>query len=483
MDIHERQSDAPPERWRGFQFSTLVVCVLGILGNVSSLVVLIRHLKEIAGSRLLLALAVSDLGVVISVASRTLAYVTYNNNWLTQVLDWWFLYCYYCSIYITVLLSLDRYLHTAKSMLLRKIDYHRLLRRGILSVFAIVLLITLPHLLGNFVHYHHGSHSARADRCPSLAFCNSPTLPTGGNLTSCNENGSVTCLTQSEQDVFKRHMAELCVLAKKHNYKAEACRGQPISVSAVKFTPSLNILYDMYNRDGLLYRAKICKVGSAAMKYDPDFVKAVYLGIDLPLRYVIPCCLLVLINILMIRSVRKAQRRHSDITKTASVSIVNLPALRSTLGIVFVFLICHTGGAGLFVLNVFRAFNKRKEGYIAAGGNVFIGEGMATTGLEMRYSALLLAAINSSVNIVLYCFFLPAFRKRWKLPFVCCGGRKSWRKLVEPIPDIIPLEEIELSPRQVRYTLQPSMCSQESLLTAIMICCNVCDISIQPGLV
>ncbi len=85
MDIHERQSTAPAERWRGFQFSTLVICVLGILGNASSLVVLIRHLKEIAGSRLLLALAVADLGVVISVASRTLAYVTYNNNWLTEV--------------------------------------------------------------------------------------------------------------------------------------------------------------------------------------------------------------------------------------------------------------------------------------------------------------------------------------------------------------------------------------------------------------
>ncbi len=87
MDIDERQSDAPPDRWKAFHFSTLVVCVLGALGNVSSLVVLKRHLKEIAGSRLLLALAVADLGVVISFASRTLAYVTYDENWLTQVLD------------------------------------------------------------------------------------------------------------------------------------------------------------------------------------------------------------------------------------------------------------------------------------------------------------------------------------------------------------------------------------------------------------
>ena len=131
MDIHERQSNAPAERWRGFQFSTLVVCVLGILGNVSSLVVLIRHLKEIAGSRLLLALAVADLGVVLSIASRTLSYVSYGNSALTRVLDWWFLYCYYCSIYLTVLLSVDRYLHTAKPFLLLRINYHSILKKVI----------------------------------------------------------------------------------------------------------------------------------------------------------------------------------------------------------------------------------------------------------------------------------------------------------------------------------------------------------------
>ncbi len=171
MDIHERQSLAPEERWRGFQFSTLVICVLGIFGNVSSLIVLGRHLKEIAGSRLLLALGVADLGVVTSVASRTLSYVTYGNNWLTKVLDWWFLYCYYCSIYITVLLSLDRYLHTAKSMLLRTIDYQRILKRLIVAVFAVMLFITLPHLLGSFVRYHHGPHVGRSRNCPFRSFC------------------------------------------------------------------------------------------------------------------------------------------------------------------------------------------------------------------------------------------------------------------------------------------------------------------------
>ncbi len=372
MDIHERQSDAPAESWKGFQFSTLVVCILGILGNVSSLVVLIRHLEEIAGFRLLVALAVADLGVVISVASHTLAIVTYN-NWLTQVLDWWFLYCYYCSIYMTVLLSLDRYLHTALSMLLWKIDYHHLLKRAIVSVFVILLLITLPHFLGNFVHYQQGSNIARANRCPSREACNSTTIPTSRELGFCGPNRNATSLTQSELDVHKRLMEELCDMAKKHIFEKEACRAKTVSVSNSRPNSVLVwICYNIHDYAGTLQRADICKVGVSAMKCDPDFVKAVYLGIDLPLRYVIPCCLLAVINILLVRSVRKAQRRHRDISKTASTSLLNLPVLRSAVGIVFVLLICHTGAVGLFVLNVLRAFIKHNDGCIGTGVNVFI---------------------------------------------------------------------------------------------------------------
>ncbi len=341
-------------------------------------------------------------------------------------------------------------------MLLRKIDYHRILKRAILSVFAIMLLITLPHLLGNFVYYHHGSHTARATECPDREFCNSnlTAMPMQENLKFCNQNDNTRSLTEWEQDVYARFAEELCDMAKQYDDAGErywVCRGEPMSISASKFSPSLNILYRFTNYGLFPYEAQICRVDVSAMKYDSDFVKAVYLGIDLPLRYVIPCCLLAVINILLVRSVRKAQRRHSEISQTASTSLLNLPVLRSAVGIVFIFLICHTGGVGLFVLNVFRAFSKHNEGFIGTGVNVFIDEGMATMGLEMRYSALLLAAVNSSVNIVLYCFFLPTFRKQWKLLFVPRGEWKIRKKPKEPIPPIIPLEEIELSPRQVSF--------------------------------
>ncbi len=245
MDIHERQSSAPAGRWRAFQFSTLVMCVLGILGNMSSLVVLKRHLDEIAGSRLLLALAVADLNVVTSVVSRTLGYVTYGNHELTQVIDWWFIYSYYCSIYLTVLLSLDRYVHTAKPMLLIRINYHRILKRTILAVFGSLLVISLPHLLGNFVEYHHGSHTARGDYCPAAGFCNSTSIPHGRLLKFCDRDRKTLLLSPQEKHAYEQLKHEMCVQVSEHNYTLDEeyeCHIPPVHASAGKFKPSVTIV-------------------------------------------------------------------------------------------------------------------------------------------------------------------------------------------------------------------------------------------------
>ena len=414
MDVHEKQSFAPAGRWRGFQFSTLVVCVFGILGNVSALAVLCRHLKEIAGSRLLLALAVADLGVVVSVAFRILAYVTYNNNWMTQVLDWWFLYCYYCSIYLTVLLSMDRYLHTAKAMLLLRINYQRILKRAILGVFASMLLFTFPNFLAIFVYYHHGAHlgTITVSGCLSEEFCKSSPIRVEASICQpvVAEGISLANLSEAEMEAYNALKSVLCSMSKKYNYTGYACRGQRIQVPAPKFQPNINIIFSV---DKTLDDIKLCRVGKMPMRYDSDFVKTVYLGIDLPFRYVIPCCVLVFLNISLVVSVVKAQRSHSDISGTPNKSLLELPVLRSAVGIVFVFLLCHTGGAGIFVLDVFRVFAEHTDGLLGTTVTLFIDEHLATTGLEMKYSGILLAALNSSVNIVLYCLFLPSFRQHW----------------------------------------------------------------------
>ncbi len=406
----------------------------------------------IAGSRLLLALGVADLGVVTSVASRTLSYATYGNNWLTKVVDWWFLYCYYCSIYITVLLSLDRYLHTAKAMLLRRIDYQSILKRLIVAVFAVMLLITLPHLLGNFVRYHHGPHVGRSLHCPFRSFCeNASSIRVRRKF--CNQQDNA--LSPSKQEAYNRLTSGLCDLAEKSDYNHSVCFSQPVYVPTNKFRHRLNALYNFYSSKYATENLQVtlCTVAASAMRYDIDFVKAVYLGIDLTLRYVIPCCILVFINIALVVSVRKAQRQHSDISQTASTSLLNMPVLRTAMGIVFVFLICHTGGAGLFILDVFRAFAEQTKGFIGTTVNVFMDEDLATQGLEMKYSALLLAAVNSSLNVAMYCFFLPNFRNYWRLLFLCRCKCKMPQMFKKTIQGLIPLEEMETPSLSVSHSL------------------------------
>ncbi len=154
MNIHERQSLEPEYTWQHFNFFTR----RGVWSG-SSLFVLLRHQKDIAGSRPLLALGVADMGVVLSIAWRTVAYSTTGYSQQTLTAEWICLYWYYCSICFTILLSVDRCLSSAYPMLLLKINYTKLQRRIIAAAFPAVCLITLPHLLGFTVTYHHGSHS------------------------------------------------------------------------------------------------------------------------------------------------------------------------------------------------------------------------------------------------------------------------------------------------------------------------------------
>ncbi len=172
MDIHERQSAEPERTWQLLNFFTEAVCGLGFVGNLSALFVLVQHRKEIAGSRLLLALAVADLGVVLSIALRTLTYAKYGYSQPTLTAECVFLYWYYCSIYMTVFLSLDRCLSSASPMLLLKIDYSALQKKVMAVIFSVAFAVTLPHLLGNTITYHYGSHTLQRPCIGETEVCN-----------------------------------------------------------------------------------------------------------------------------------------------------------------------------------------------------------------------------------------------------------------------------------------------------------------------
>ena len=149
-----------------FNFFTVVVCGLGFIGNASSLFVLLRHQKGIAGFRPLLALAVADMGLVGPVYCLAYRGVPYNRLHTVHAVSRRRLLnmmngsaCIGTTI-VTVSTSPScRYLSSAYPMLLLKMNYTKLQAGIISSVFPAVLLISLPHLLGFIVTYHHGSHS------------------------------------------------------------------------------------------------------------------------------------------------------------------------------------------------------------------------------------------------------------------------------------------------------------------------------------
>ncbi len=101
----------------------------------------------------------------------------------------------------------------------------------------------------------------------------------------------------------------------------------------------------------------VCNSTPTSMRHDPDFVKAVYRGIDLPLWYIIPCLALVAFNIRQLVAVYQAQKLHKQIIgDTSPVSLLDLPVLKSAGAIIPVFAFCHTGGLGMYLTDTIRAF-------------------------------------------------------------------------------------------------------------------------------
>ncbi len=434
MDVPEWMSGTSPVVWKALRFSTIVVSVLGILGNVSSVAVLWRHLGEIPGSRLLLALGIADLGVVTAVVGRILAYVEYGYSQLTRVLEWWFLYCYYCSVYLTILLSVDRYLHTAKSMLLLRINYRRIQKRAVAVVLGVMLVITLPHLLGNFIKYH-GFHRIKFTECDLLPqICRSllhrPKLETFIELHTCNDTGvGGSWLNASVENLpsINDFVRAVCYKREKLTSFIWACYRNPINMISVPTQKSESAMVVSFNSSDFV---SACPQKADYMRHDPDFVKAVYLGIDLPLRYIIPCITLGIVNTQLILAVQRVQWKHAAITRAARASLFSLPMLKVAAMIVTVFVICHTGGSAIFFIDINRFFHSRNvpEGDARNLKAVWMEESTHTQALVFNHLAFLLASFNSSVNVLIYCFFLPVFRRCWKRMFWPITGKKEAEK-------------------------------------------------------
>ncbi len=232
----------------------------------------------------------------------------------------------------------------------------------------------------------------------------------------------------------------------------------PISVRAPKYTPSVTAFlqnwYLYVNTSSTLSRVHplpkitICNHPADFMRHDPDFVKGLYLGVDLPLRYVIPCVILGVVNIRLVLAVRRAHIQHTEITGAARVSLFKLPILRTVATVGFVFLVCHAGGSVIFIMDIAHTFTSRTTmGKFWHGKtNILLDATVHTRVLIFKHLGFLLASVNSTLNVFVYCVFLPVFRFHWR--GLCWPGTSkdtSNQRKDETPADVVPREEMQLA--------------------------------------
>ncbi len=194
---------------------------------------------------------------------------------------------------------MDRCLSSAYPMLLLKINYTKLQRRIIGTVFPVVCLITLPHLLGFTVTYHHGSHSMvvycndKDEICNLLSHRTSPDNDVPWTVMQCGNISDRQILSTSEA-LQLDHIPQLLDTWCNSTTESNSSVCKPVHAPADKFTPHLIAGLSLSRTKASngtwinqRFVLSVCNSSTpTSMRHDPDFVKAVYLGIDLPLRYI-----------------------------------------------------------------------------------------------------------------------------------------------------------------------------------------------------
>jgi len=142
--------------WRTVPF---ILIIIGTFGNLISLIVLTRPvLRRYSTSVYLIVLAVSDILVLYFVVLRETIYAITGTrfadaSWLSCKMTWWFAYSAAgCSVFMLVLLTLERVLMVKTPMFLRnKLTPTNAFKTS--SAVAIVVLVLNAHMLFGFDFY------------------------------------------------------------------------------------------------------------------------------------------------------------------------------------------------------------------------------------------------------------------------------------------------------------------------------------------
>ena len=96
----------------------------------------------------------------------------------------------------------------------------------------------------------------------------------------------------------------------------------------------------------------------------------------------------------------------------------------------------------MYITDVMRAFYAQVHESTTGNAGMFLDETFATDALRFKYTAYFLSAVNSSINFILYCLYLPTFRRYWGKLFNLRAFALICEKEQRTLPTIFPLEEV-----------------------------------------
>ncbi len=431
--------------------------ILGIIVNISSFLVLVRNRDGIPVSRVLLGLTVADTGVLVSVFA-----LSFRVYWWGTSLASAFTanrYFYFCSIYITVLLSLDRYVVTSRPLLVRRINHKKLQWRLVASVFVVAIPLVVPQFLSYTLYFDGCTHHTIFEREPHNE-------TQAGKFLEVLCNKSVQCELDTNNDTWWETLRLSGNLSSPEATSCDEleplrrfyCEGDQTTFDGKKFTRRKEfemcyVYLVTYLRNDTTIEIKHV-LFHLPLLWNPRFKYGYTVLVVLFLRYILPTSILFYVNIRLVQIVRAARHQHSALVnrelQEEGTHAQNTGILKMVIVVVGIFLLLHLLALAedmWFLIGVSIAGPNYHSSFLNNFGT-----------LTAILVTACLSGVNSTVNVGIYCFFLPQFRKKWLALWPC---RKIRRMVSRPDgngmvrDDIHAIEEIRSDRQGVPSSQQP----------------------------
>ncbi len=351
-----------------------IVGAAGVLSNALAIIVLIRGRNVAPASTLLLGLAVSDLGFLVSILYIVTTEIFRNSGYSTEIqedpvqlpllhLAVPFMTLFHKSgIYFILAVALDRYYAISKPFKYAKKNFSHKLMSFLILFFC--LLVTIPRFFD-----------------PLITQAGS-----GGSSDCTGEHGT---LSATNGDITNTTVLSLGVNSTTEN------------ATTVSYNDSV-------------HPTSSCNGTSSGGGVGPVFwYDMLYVfGFTWVISYIIPMPMLIIYNALLIKLVTDANAKHSERCglQTPGENAHSPRAVWNAITVISWFLLCQTP---VLILDITRT-------YCTSCAS-------DTTSLLMLSIMMVCSGLNSSVNFFIYLFFLHRFRRAAK-QFLSCQKMEPVRQ-------------------------------------------------------